>query len=89
MSKIQPLGENVLVEPISQEDKTESGIYLPETVEGERPQEAIVVAVGDDDKIKVKVGDRVIFKKFSAEEIKLKDKEYYIVAAENILAVVK
>ena len=89
MSKIQPLGDNVLVEPVSQEEKTESGIYLPETVEGDKPQEGIVVAVGDDDKIKVRVGDKVIFKKYAETEVKVDGKEYYIIKNEDILAVVK
>ncbi len=87
---IQPLGDNLLLEPIvNDEQKTESGIYLPETAEGEKPQEGLVVATGDDEKIKVKKGDKVIFKKFSETEIKVENKDYYIIKNEDILAVIK
>ncbi len=91
MSKtsIQPLGDNILIKPLSSESKTETGIYLPETAEGEKPQEGFVEAVGSDEKIQVKKGDKVIFKKFSETEVKVGGEEYYIIKNEDILAVVK
>ena len=90
MSKpnIQPLGENVLIEPAKSDAKTASGIVLPDTSE-EKPQEGKVIAVGDDKKIKVKAGQKVIYSKYSGNEIKVGDKEYLLVKNEDILAVIK
>lgn len=90
MSKpnIQPLGENVLIEPAKTDAKTASGIVLPDTSE-EKPQEGRVIAVGDDKKIKVKAGQKVIYSKYSGNEIKVGDKEYLLIKNEDILAIVK
>ena len=90
MSKpnIQPLGENVLIEPAKTDTKTASGIVLPDT-SGEKPQEGTVVATGDDKKIKVKKGQKVIYSKYSGNEIKVGEKEYLLVKNEDILAIVK
>jgi chaperonin GroES len=90
MSKpnIQPLGENVLIEPAKQDAKTASGIVLPDT-SGEKPQEGTVIATGEDKKIKVKKGQKVIYSKYSGNEIKVRDKEYLLVKNEDILAIVK
>ncbi|MDI6778137.1 MAG: co-chaperone GroES [Patescibacteria group bacterium] len=85
---IQPLGEYVLVEPAKSNTKTASGIVLPDTSE-EKPQEGTVVAVGDDKKIKVKAGQKVIYSKYSGNEVRIGDVEYLLVKAEDILAVVK
>lgn len=87
-SSIQPLGENVLVEPMKADAQTASGIVLPDTSE-EKPQEGMVIAVGDDKKIKVKKGQKVIYSKYSGNEIKMGDTEYLLVKNEDILAVVK
>jgi len=86
--KIHPLGENVLVEPAKSDAKTASGIVLPDTSE-EKPQEGIIVAVGDDKKIKVKPGQKVIYSKYSGNEIKVGEKEYLLVKNEDILAIVR
>lgn len=86
--KIQPLGENVLIEPAKSDAKTASGIVLPDTSE-EKPQEGVVVAVGDDKKIKVKAGQKVIYSKYSGNEIKVGEKECLLVKNEDILAIVK
>lgn len=86
--KIQPLGENVLIEPAKSDAKTASGIVLPDTSE-EKPQEGVVVAVGDDKKIKVKPGQKVIYSKYSGNEIKVGEKEYLLVKNEDILAIVR
>lgn len=96
-SKIQPLGGNILVEPISEESKTATGIVLPDTVDKEKPQKGKIVALGtgkvteDGKKIpfKVKVGDIIIFKKYSPDELEIEDKEYFIMSEEDVLAVVK
>lgn len=86
--KIQPLGENILVEPAKSDTKTASGIVLPDTSE-EKPQEGVVIATGDDKKIKVKPGQKVIYSKYSGNEIKIGEKEYLLVKNEDILAIVK
>ncbi len=97
---IKPLGDRVLIEVASDEDKagkTKSGIIIPETVNKERPEEGIVVATGagrrlDDGTIMpvgVKKGQKVIFSKYGPDEIKVDDKEYLIVSESNILAVIE
>lgn len=86
---IKPLGENVLVKIIKEDLKTKSGIVLPENVAQEKPQEGKVVAVGDDKKIKVKKGKKVIFAKYSGTEIKINEEEHLILKSEDILAVLE
>ena len=88
-TKINPLGDNVLVKIKKQEKKTESGIVLPDTADDERPQIGEVMAVGSDkEKIKVKVGDSVIFAKYTGTEVKIGNEEALILKAEDILATV-
>lgn len=90
MSKInvKPLGENVLIQPEKPEQKTSAGIYLPDTASQERSQLGSVVAIGESDKIKVKTGQKVIFRRYGGEEIKLDSKEYLITSYKDILAIV-
>jgi chaperonin GroES len=96
-TKIQPLGGNILIEPVSEESKTAAGIVLPDTVDKEKPQKGKIIALGtgkvtDDGKkipFNVKVGDIVIFKKYSPDELEIEDKEYLIMTEEDILAVIK
>ncbi len=94
--KLKPLGDRVIVEPLERDEKTASGIYVPETAK-ERPQEGLVLAVGEgrwdeDGKrrivMEVKEGDKVIFAKYSGTEIKVDDKKYLILSEKDILAVV-
>lgn len=85
---IQPLGENVLIEPMKADAKTASGIVLPDTSE-EKTQEGTVIAIGDDKKIKVRKGQKIIYSKYSGNEIKAGEKEYLLVKNEDILAIVK
>jgi len=95
-TKVKPLGENILVEPVSEEAKTDSGIVLPDTVDKEKPQKGKIVTLGtgkvtaSGKKIpfNVKVGDIVIFKKYSPDEVDVDDKEYLIMSEEDILAVI-
>ncbi len=92
-AKLQPLADRVLVKPIEKEDKTKSGIYLPDTAK-EKPQEGKVMAVGpgkvtDDGKripMELKVGDRVIYAKYGGMEIKVDDEELMILRESDILA---
>ena len=92
-NKLQPLADRVLVRPIEREDKTKSGIILPDTVK-EKPQEGEVIAagpgrIGDDSKriaLEVKVGDIVIYAKYGGTEIKIDDEELMILREGDILA---
>ena len=87
MSKInlQPLGSRVLIKPLEQDSKTSSGLYLPETAK-EKPQTGLVVAVGDDEEIKLKVNDKILFAKYSGSEFKLDGTEYLLLEANDVLA---
>ena len=95
--KIKPLSDHILIEPIKQEEKTKTGILLPETAEKERPEQGRVIAVGPGRKtssgriipIEVKAGQKVLFTKYGPNEIKVADKEYLIAKEEDILAVLE
>lgn len=93
---IKPLSDRVLIEPISVEEKTKSGIILPDTAEKERPEQGRVVAIGAGKVIpelgkrvpvNVKIGDIVLFSKYGPTEIKVDGKEYLIAREEDILAI--
>lgn len=86
---IKPLGENVLVMPLKADQRTASGIVLPDTANVDRPQEGKVIAVGESDKIQVKKGQSVIFAKYSGTEIKIGTDDCLIIKAEDILAVIE
>ena len=94
--KIRPLADRVLLEPLRAERK-KGGIILPETVDKERPEKGLVIAVGPgkpDDNGKprplvVKKGDKVLFTKYGPNEIKVDDKEYLIAREEDILAIIE
>ena len=96
MAKVQPLGDRVLLKPLEAEEKTKGGIILPDTAK-EKPQEGKVAAVGkgkvgDNGKVQpleVKVGDKVLYGKYSGTEIKADGEDYLIVREEDILAIVK
>ena len=86
---IKPLDDRVLVEQVEEEEKVGS-IIIPETAK-EKPRMAKVVAVGTDEDLQehIKVGDKIIYSKYSGDEIKVGDKEYLIVQRGDILAVVE
>ena len=92
---LTPLGDRVVVRPLGREETTKSGIVLPDTAK-EKPQRGTIVAAGpgrrDDDgdriELDVKVGDQVLFAKYSGTEFKLDDEELLILAEKDILAVV-
>ena len=94
--KLQPLGDRVIVKPVTKEEKTTAfGIIIPETVDKERPAKGTVVAVGpgktEDGKLlpmNVKVGQQVLFSKYGYDEVKLEGEEYFILAESSILAIV-
>ena len=82
---LQPMGTRVLIKPLEQEGKTSSGLLLPETAK-EKPQTGLVVAVGDDEDIKLKVNDKVLFAKYSGTEFKMDGTEYLLLEANDVLA---
>lgn len=82
---IQPMGTRVLVRPLEQETKTSSGLLLPETAR-EKPQTGLVVAVGEDEEISLKVNDKVLFAKYSGTDFKLDGTEYLLLEANDVLA---
>jgi chaperonin GroES len=82
---IQPLGTRVLIRPLEQEAKTTSGLYLPETAK-EKSQTGEVVAIGDDESIKLKVKDKVLFAKYSGTEFKFENVDYILFESNDILA---
>lgn len=97
-SKIKPLDDKVLVKPISREEKTKSGIVIPDTATKERPEEGEVLIVGPgrrDEKtekripVSVKPGDKILFEKYGPKEIKLNDEELLIIKESDILAIVE
>lgn len=89
MLKVKPLGTRVLVRPEEEELRTKSGILLPETAK-EKPQMGVVVAIGDEEEdIKVKVGQKVLFPKYTGTEIKIDGEEHLIMDSDDILAIVE
>ena len=94
--KIRPLQDRVIVKRIAEEEKTKGGIIIPDTAK-EKPIEGEVVAVGNGKvledgtvrKLDVKVGDRVLFGKYSGTEVKLEGEERLIVREDDILAVLE
>jgi chaperonin GroES len=86
--KVQPLGENILIHPEKPEQKTAAGIYLPDTAKEERSQLGKVIAIGESDKIQVKAGQKVIFRRYGGEEIKIDGEEYLIADRKDVLAII-
>ncbi len=97
---IKPLGDRVVVRPLTDAEAgtvSASGIIIPDSAKKEKPEQGIVVAVGqgkwneDADKripMDVKVGDRVVFSKYGYEEVKVNDQEYFVVSESNISAII-
>ena len=88
--KIQPLSDRVLVEPQEAETKTASGLYIPDSAK-EKPQQGKVVAVGKgkkDHDMTVKIGDLVLYGKYSGSELKHEGSDYLIMREEDILAII-
>lgn len=92
--KVRPMGDRVILQAVAQEEKTKGGVILPDTAK-EKPQQAKVVAVGkgrisdngDVIPMTVKVGDKVLYGKYSGTEVKIDGEEYLIVKESEILAV--
>jgi chaperonin GroES len=88
--KIKPLADRVLIEPMAAEEKTASGIIIPDTAK-EKPQKGTVVAVGpgtSDEKMEVKKGDVVLYGKYSGTDLTVGGKDYLIMKQSDILAII-
>jgi chaperonin GroES len=94
--KIRPLYDRILVKRIDEQNKTAGGLFIPDTAK-EKPQEALVVAVGNGKviedgslrKLEVKAGDKILFSKYSGNEIKIDGTEHLILREDDILAVLE
>jgi len=83
--KIKPLGDRIVVKMVEMETKTAGGILIPQTAQ-EKTQEGVVLGVGDDEAIKVKVNDKVIYDKYAGTTIKVAGEEQLILKASDVLA---
>ena len=96
MANLKPLNDRILIKPLKENEKTSSGIFLPQTAE-EKSDKGEIIAVGPGKLLKngerstmsVKPGDKVLFKKYSADEVKIDKEEYLIVSEEDILAIIE
>jgi len=94
---IKPLNDKVVVKPLKQDEKTKSGIFLPDSAREEKPEQGEVVAVGTGKMLdngtraamSVKVGDRVLFTKYSPDEVEIEGIKYLVIEEEKILGVVE
>jgi len=86
--KINPIGSKLVVKPVKEEEKTASGIILPESATKETPNMGEVVAVGElSEGVEIKVGDKILFSEYGYDKVELEGEEYYIMKDEKVLAV--
>jgi chaperonin GroES len=94
---IKPLGDRVIVKPLNAEEVTASGIVLPDTVDKEKPEQGEVLAVGpgkrldngDISPMSISVGDKVVFRKYSPDEIKLNGEEVLVISESDIVGIIQ
>ncbi|MFA5050920.1 MAG: co-chaperone GroES [Patescibacteria group bacterium] len=97
MTKLQPLGSRLIVQPIEVNETTKSGIILPDTADKEKPVRGKVIAVGKGkmlengqrEIIDVKVGDEILFEKYGTDEYKIDKEEFLVVDYEKVVALIK
>ncbi len=95
--KLTPLADKLIVEPINENEVTKAGIILPDTVDKEKPEKGRIIAVGSGKLLEngqritsqVKVGDMVLFRKYSPDDVKVDGKEYLILSESDILAIIE
>jgi chaperonin GroES len=95
--KLKPLSDHVIIKPITEDEVTKSGIIMPDTVDKEKPEKGEVVAVGSGKLLEsgqraamaVKIGDKVMFKKYSPDEIKVDGEEYLVISEGDIIAILE
>ncbi len=94
---MKPINDHVIVKPITEDEVTKSGIVIPDTVDKEKPEKGEVIAVGEGKLLdngqrapmSIKVGDIVMFKKYSPDEIKIDDKEYLVISEGDIMVILE
>ncbi|MFA6100360.1 MAG: co-chaperone GroES [Patescibacteria group bacterium] len=94
---LRPLNDRLIVKALPKEEVTKSGIILPDTADKERPEQGEVIAVGpgkllEDGKrsaMDVKVGEKILFKKYAPDEVKVEDQEYLVISEYDVLAVLE
>lgn len=95
--KIRPLNDKIIIKPIAEDEVTKSGIVLPDTVDKEKPEKGEVMAAGPGKLLEsgqrapmsVKVGDKVFFKKYGPDEIKVEDEELLVISEEDIIGILE
>jgi len=95
--KLKPLHDHVIIKAINEDEVTKAGIVLPDTVDKEKPEKGEVIAIGPGKLLDngqravmgVKVGDKVMFKKYSPDEIKVDGEEYLIISESDIIAIIE
>ncbi|MBX4186901.1 MAG: co-chaperone GroES [Candidatus Doudnabacteria bacterium] len=90
--QIKPLGDRVLVKPLTTEEVTKSGIVLPDTAEKEKKEQGEIVAIGEGEKIRklnLKIGDKVLFGKYAGEEVEVDKVDYKFLKDEDVLGIVE
>jgi chaperonin GroES len=95
--KLQPLFNNVIVKPLQAEEMTKSGIVLPSVADKENPEKGEIIACGPGKvnnkgelvKMSVQVGDKVIFKKYSPDEVEIDNEKYLVLSESDILAILR
>lgn len=94
---LKPLYDNIIVKQLKEEEITKSGIVLPDTINKEKPQQGEVIAVGPGKKdnngniigMSVKVGDKVLFSRYSPNEVKIDNEEYLVMKEGDVLAIIE
>jgi len=86
---IKPLKDKVAVKFVVEEEKTKSGIVLPDTAKEEKPQQGVVTAVGKEVENEVKVGDMIVYDKYAGNTVSVDGTDYVIVKIDDILAVIE
>ncbi|MCH8049135.1 co-chaperone GroES [Patescibacteria group bacterium] len=94
---LKPVGNHIVLKPLDQETTTAAGIIIPETVDKERPEKGEVLAVGPGkvlesgqrQPVEVKVGDKVLFKKYAPDEVEIDDETYLIISTDDIMAIIE
>jgi len=94
---LKPLSDHLIVKPVSEGEVTKSGIVLPDTVEKERPEKGEVIAIGpgkilDNGQrqvMQVKVGDKIMFKKYSPDEVKIDGEELLVISESDVIAIIE
>ena len=97
MPTLRPLGDKLIVKPAAKEEMTKAGIIIPDTVDKERPEQGEVISVGPGrvpengnvSPLHVKVGDKVVFKKYAPDEVKIGDEEYLVLSESDVMAVIE